>query len=350
MARAAKLAAETMPRLELGRERILAHRRRAGGLDERLPMKPESLRLAAWAGLQDSVPRAALLSICARVANAVPSSWEDPALVQTWGLRFAVYAMAVPDLPVFSISRLPEEADARRRAEKLADRLDSFLEGRRLPYGQVGHAFGINANMLRYAAETGRVLIRWDGARSPTVWMTPPPSIGPTEARIELARRFLHVLGPGTARGFGGWAGIKPPAARATFAALAPELVPVRSPIGECWILAADADSFARGEVAGAPGVRFLPSGDAYWLLWGADRALLVPDPAGRAALWTPRVWPGALLVDGEIAGTWRRSESAMTIEIWRPLTAVEREGVEAEAASLPLPGLRRVIAVRWVE
>ena len=62
----------TTARLSLTRPQILAFRRRAGGLDERLPPGQESLRRAAWAGLQDSVPRAALLSIHARVAGTGP--------------------------------------------------------------------------------------------------------------------------------------------------------------------------------------------------------------------------------------------------------------------------------------
>ncbi|MDF2754128.1 MAG: Activator of Hsp90 ATPase, partial [Gaiellaceae bacterium] len=53
--------------LDLTRAEILAYRRRVNELDERLPAGPASLRRAAWAGLQDSMPRAALLSIHARV-------------------------------------------------------------------------------------------------------------------------------------------------------------------------------------------------------------------------------------------------------------------------------------------
>src|SRR6266508_1788766 len=46
--------------LELTRSQILAFRRRATALDERLPRGRPALRRAAWAGLQDSMPRAAL--------------------------------------------------------------------------------------------------------------------------------------------------------------------------------------------------------------------------------------------------------------------------------------------------
>ena len=64
------------PRLELTRQEILAFRRRVGSLDERMPMSPESLRRAAWAGLQDSMPRAALLSLHARVEGVEPMTWD----------------------------------------------------------------------------------------------------------------------------------------------------------------------------------------------------------------------------------------------------------------------------------
>jgi hypothetical protein len=93
---------------------------------------------------------------------------------------------------------------------------------------------------------------------------------------------------------------------------------------------------------------RLLPSGDAYFLLQGADRTLLVPDAVRRSRLWTLRVWPGAVLVNGEIVGTWRRANANLTIEPWHPLSSQEREAVEAEAESLPLPGLRALLRVRW--
>ena len=89
--------------LELTRERILGFRQRAGALNERLAPGADSLRRAAWAGLQDSMPRAALLSIHARVAQTLPSAWEDPSLVQLWGLRFSVFVVPACDLAVFSL-------------------------------------------------------------------------------------------------------------------------------------------------------------------------------------------------------------------------------------------------------
>ncbi|HKX29204.1 MAG TPA: crosslink repair DNA glycosylase YcaQ family protein [Blastocatellia bacterium] len=79
----------------------------------------------------------------------------------------------------------------------------------------------------------------------------------------------------------------------------------------------------------------------------GLDRELLVPGAKHRSVLWTTRVWPGAVLVEGEIVGTWRRSSEHMTIEVWKRLSREAREAVEAEAAALPLPDLRGPIVLR---
>jgi hypothetical protein len=332
--------------LELTRDQILAFRLRAGALDERLPRGARSLRRAAWAGLTDSVPRAALLSIHARVEGTRPSTWEDRSLVHVWGPRYSTYLVPARDRGIFTLARLPDDARRRARAEDMAARVHAYLGGRRLPDGLVQRELGIG-NTIKYAAATGRVLIRWDGARSPDVWTVPAPEIEPPEARRELVRRYLHVLGPGTPKAFTAWAGIGEREARATFDDLGTALTAVRTPIGEAWILASDEPSFREppGQHAAA---RLLPSGDTYFLFWAEGRELLVPDAAQRAELWTSRVWPGAVLVAGEIVGTWRRAQADLSIQPWRRLTSAERDAVEAEARSLPLPGIEGEVVVRW--
>jgi hypothetical protein len=334
------------PRLDLTRAQILAFRRSVGALDARLPRGPDSLRAAAWAGLQDSMPRAALLSLHARVEGTEPSTWEDPSLVQLWGPRFSAYVVPKRDITAFSLGRLDESGRSRRQAQEIAARMATFLDGRRLPDREVATALGIG-NAIRYAAPTGTVLIRWEGARAPEIWTVPALQVDPGEARLELARRYLHVFGPTTPEAFAGWAGIGEAGGRAAFEALASEVTPVRTPIGDAWILASDEAAFG-AKVGPPPPARLLPSGDTYFLFWGRDRELLVLDGDRRSELWTSRVWPGAMLVDGEIVGTWRRANEKVSIQPWHRLEPREREAVEAEAASLPLPGVQGRIVVRW--
>jgi hypothetical protein len=335
-------------RLALSRPQILAFRQRAGGLVERLPLGQDSLRHAAWAGLQDSMPRGAVLSLHARVAGIGPSTWEDPSLVQSWGPRFSIFVVAARDLAVFTLGTLPDDDRGRQKAEDLAARLHAFLGGERITYGQAGRGLGLAPNSLKYAAATGTVLIRWEGARQPIVWTVPPPQVTVGEARLELARRYLHAYGPATPEAFARWSGIGRRLAIATFEALRVSLAAVRTPVGDAWILAHDEEA-CRADPEAAASVRLLPSGDAYFLLHGADRDLLVPDASHRSALWTPRVWPGGLLIGSEIAGTWRRAGRVLTVEPWRRLTQAERDELTAEAESLPLPAKDKPVTVRWV-
>ena len=334
--------------LELTRSQILAFRRRVAALDERLPRARPALRRAAWAGLQDSMPRAALLSIHARMAGTQPASWEDPSLVQIWGPRFSTYVVAKRDLAVFTLGRLPDEERLLKRAQDLAARLGAALAGTRMTHSAAARAMGENdANRLRYAASTGTVVIRGDGSRQPDIWNVPAPKMDPHEARLELARRYLQVFGPTTPEAFARWAGIGPLSAIAAFETLRKSLTPVRTPIGEAWILTRDEPLF-RAAPSPAASARLLPSGDTWFLLQGADRELLVPNERQRRALWTSRVWPGALLVEGETVGTWRRAEHVLTIQPWRRLSRTQRDAVEVEAGSLPLPGINRPMDIRW--
>jgi Winged helix DNA-binding domain len=332
-------------RLEVTREQILAFRRRVGALDERLPMGAESLRRAAWAGLQDSMPRAALLSLHARVEGVEPSTWEHPSLAQLWGPRYSAYVVPKRDFAFFSLGRLPDNAKARLRAEQMAERMHAALDGK-MTDRELGRLLGIG-NAMRYAAPTGTIAIRWDGARAPAVWTVPAPKIDAAAARRELARRYLHVFGPTGPESFARWAGISRRSGADAFASLEASLLPVRSPLGDEWLLAEDEPEVRAGETASAP-ARLLPSGDTYFLLDGAEREIVVPREDQRQRLWTPRVWPGALLVEGEIRGTWRRAQHTVRIETWTRLSRAAREAVEAEARTLPLPSLERTIEVVW--
>jgi len=340
------MAGSVGSRLRVTRHQILAFRRRVGALDERMPMGSQSLRRAAWAGLQDSMPRAALLSLHARIVGVESSTWEDPALAQLWGPRYHTYVVAKRDFALFSLGRLPDNAKSRLRAERIAERLHAHLNGTRMTDREVGRGLGIG-NSLRYAATTGTVAIRWEGARAPTVWTVVAAEVDPADARRELARRYIHIFGPATANGFARWAGISRRSASDAFASFEASLLPVRSPLGDEWLLAEDEPAIRAGETVAAP-ARLLPSGDAYFLLDGAERQLLVPREDQRQRLWTSRVWPGALLVKGEIRGTWRRAHHTVRIDAWVGLSRETRDAIEAEASALPLPGVERTIEVVW--
>ena len=326
--------------LSLTRQEILAFRRRVSSLDTRMPKSAGALRRAAWAGLQDSMPRAALLSLHARVEGIAPDALDDPSLAQLWGPRYSTYVVPKKDFALFSVGRYPDDARGRERAERFAARAHEKLAGGRMTDREIGIGNGI-----RYGGATGTLAIRWEGARAPLVWGVPRPKIDPANARRELARRYLHVFGPATAERFARWAGIARRSGVAAFESL--ELLPVRTPLGEEWLLPEDEEE-VRAPATAPAAVRLLPSGDTYFLLDGAERELLVPHAEQRSLLWTPRVWPCALLVEGEIRGTWRRAQHTLQVDTWTRLSRAARDAVVAEAAALPLPGIDRPVEVAW--
>jgi winged helix DNA-binding protein len=323
--------------LKLTRTQILAFRRRANGLDARVPYSSAALERAAHAGLQDSMPRAALLSLHARVDGVESDVLEDPALIQLWGPRYNTYAVAKRDFALFSLGRYPDDAKGRARADLMAKLLREHLGGA---------AFDFHPNRFKYAATTGTVAIRWEGARAPKIWMVPAPKIDPADATRELARRYLHIFGPTSATSFDRWAGISRRAGATAFASLADELIPVRTPLGDEWLLTSDEQAIR--DTFPSATTRLLPSGDAYFLLDRTERTILLPRAEHRAQLWTARVWPGALLVDGEVRGVWRRGQHKVDVDTFGKLSRAQRDAVEAEAANLPLPALEREIVVQW--
>ena len=183
----------TSSRIDLTRAQILAFRRHIGALDERLPSGRRSLRRAAWAGLQDSMPRAALLSIHARVEGTAPSTWADPSLAQLWGPRFSAYVVAERDFALFSLGRWPDDVKGRRVAEDVAARLHAHLGGRRMGYGQPGTARRIPtaSGMPHRPARCG------SGGRRPASDLTVlPPDIGRATAsssRAGIPRSVRHA-------------------------------------------------------------------------------------------------------------------------------------------------------------
>ena len=336
--------------LPIVRENVLGFRQHATYLDRRLPRA--RLVDAAFAGLQDSSPRSALLALHARVQGVSPSSWEDPRLVQVWGPRGAVYVVPRRDVAVFTLGRSPRDPLFAAEVRGAAEKTERAFRTRqmRLGKGPSDRALGLNFRDLRITSMTGKVRIVWDGAR--TSWrIVEPPRESAERARLELARRFLRSVGPSTPEEFawwsGGWAGSfgsptrgEHSDAQQTFRALENELIEVDLGGRRRWALRTDRHTLERA--VPVESVRLLPAGDPY--LASADRALLVPKPRLRSELWPKSVWPGALLVNGEIVGVWRRQVGRVTVRAWRPVEPEVKEILQGEVSSMPIESARKTI------
>jgi hypothetical protein len=334
--------------LRVSAERVFRYRARATHLDTKLSGE-DALAAAAWGGQQDTIPRAGLMALHARVDGTDPDSWEDPSLVQIWFRAGADYIVPRADVGVFTLGCYPRDPGLAALLERTADAVHRATGGavtrvRELPAELVQQR---NA-ALRQTSATGRVLIRWNAS---DIWVVPVerPAMDVDEARLELARRFLHWFGPATVRELGRWTGEKPRDARLTWDGLACELLEVTveedSPEPR-WMLDRDVPSLMAAEPI--QGVRLLPPSDPFLRL---NRELLVPDPDRRRRVLpeigqSPGYAPGAILVDGRVAGVWQRQAGRVRLAPFDPLSKAVAEAVEEQARSMPIRG--GITSVRW--
>ncbi|MBO0826979.1 MAG: winged helix DNA-binding domain-containing protein [Streptosporangiales bacterium] len=285
---------------------------------------------AAFAGLQVTASRDALLGLHARVESCAPAAWEDPGLIQTYSPRAAVYVLPKRDLGVFTVGRLPLDPDARARIDRLASRVRARLDG--------GEVRGAQLPDVRPACASGRIAVRWTTSAL-YVRELPRPDVDEDAARLELCRRHVHAFGPTTPAAFAWWAGVPGRDARRTRSDLAGELTQVELDGRRAWILAADEPAVRRAEPM--VGVRLLVAPDLRLL--GQDRTGLFVGPGlAQHSPAQDTYHPNGLLVDGRVGPARGRVDVRAT----EPLPTATRDAVVAEALSLPVPGVEMSVRV----
>jgi hypothetical protein len=338
----ARLGAEPPPEpnaLQVDAWRVFAYRAHAMYLDRRIA----SLTDAAYAGLQDSAPRSALLSLHARVENVEPSSWEHPSLAQIWFRLGADYVVPRAGLGVFTLGTMPRDRDQAAALNELGDMVVRALGGKTMRTRDVDVDLP-NPMLIRASNVSGKVNIRWD-ARTTEVVPVGVPSIDPEDARLELARRFLHWLGPAGPAHLARWAAVPKKDALATWDAIRAELVPVDFDGRGRWILASDEKRLSDAQAANV--VRLLPMGDPYLYLDTAGAPKdpeLAPDVTQRLI----NSLAGRVLLDGELVGSWGRVQADVTIFPWVDLSEKDRDRIAAEAMTFEVP-MGRQVRLRWL-
>lgn len=142
-------------------------------------------------------------------------------------------------------------------------------------------------------------------------WRRPEGPGHPVEV-AGLVTAAVHVFGPVTTADLAAWIGTSAGALRP--AVDAADLATVRVEGRRAWVVRDRLEVLA--DPPSPPDLRLLPAFDP--LLSARDRALLVPDPPRRRALWPALGQPGAVLVGTEVLGTWRprASGGALTLEV----------------------------------
>ncbi|MBX9247063.1 AlkZ family DNA glycosylase [Actinotalea ferrariae] len=336
-------------------------------------------------GVQDTGPDGAAWALALRGAP-LGARTSTPELALAWTVRGAPHVYRRAELPDVARALVPlSESDARKRVadaskplrEAGIDVTDALVEiGRHMR--RIVTAPTVKGEMsTRLTAAVSEPYLRWctacrathlyelpfrlaalhaglelePGTSPPVLGRVPswpaghldrfaetvrtPPAERGVPDHLDLVRAYLRLLGP--ARPADVAAYLDAPAAdvRRRWAELGDELVEVDVEGERRWA-AADADTDADG--GGSSGVvRLLGPFDL--LLQAKDRELLVPNQAARKELWPVLGRPGAVVLDGEVVGTWRPRASGgrlrVEVRAWAPWTPAVEQAVDTEAERL---------------
>lgn len=348
-------------------------------------------------GVQDTGPDGARWALVVRGVDA--PAWPD-GLALAWTLRGGPHAYRRTDLPEVARALVPmSEGDAAKRVFDAAKPLREAGIGLAQAWVKVAraHARTVTEPMVKGEVSTRLTALlpepyrRWcrpcqavhlyeQTFRLPALHAglelepgTSPPVLAPvagwpTEhldrfeetvatpfgergvpAHLDPVRGYLRLLGPARPADVAAYLDAPSADVRQRWAELAAadEIAEVDVDGERRWVLTEDLDRLlATGTGttgSGAPGgadagsVRLLAPFDPW--LQARDRELLVPDAARRAQLWPVLGRPGAVLVDGEVVGTWRPRASGRRLTVvtdpWVPWDAVVQRGVDREVARL---------------
>jgi hypothetical protein len=162
----------------------------------------------------------------------------------------------------------------------------------------------------------------------PVPGLRPAPRVAP---RFDVVRGYLRLLGPATPKLVAEYLDAPVTEVRARWPADVVEVSVAGQPR---WVLAGDEPALAAERVRVT---RLLGPFDLF--LQARDRPLLVDDRARAKALWPVLGRPGAVLIDGEVAGLWRPRKSgaalAVQVQLWSRASARVRSAVAEQAERL---------------
>lgn len=323
-----------MATIELDRGRVLAHR--AVVQDLTGPAGDVAARPLLGLGVQDTPPGSGHIALAARASRSAPPVTELLAeggpLAVVMAARGAPHVVARSQLPLLAAALFPLDEREGAEVEEVAQAMRAIVDGPVISRPALSRALNDKvADSLRswcdrcaarhvreglFRKATLQAGLELDpAATSPTTFRPSGarPSGGPDrqEALAELARRYLHVTGVATPADLAAWLGDKPGKVRAAWTLIAQELTPCTVAGKRRWALTSDLES-----LTSAPrpvGANLLAPSDPYLL---GDRALVVPERDHQRQLWRAVANPGAILLDGEIAGTWRHRRSGRQLHV----------------------------------
>ncbi len=259
----------------------------------------------------------------------VEAACDAGEIVRSWPLRGTLHLVAADDLGwmlELTASRALASAAARRaalgitgadvdRARAIA--VDALAGRRTMPREALLAAFdtaGVSTrgqrgyHLLWYLAQTGTLVLGASDGRGQTFalledWVSDPRRLDRDEALGELTLRYYRSHGPATVRDLVRWSGLTVRDVRSGLAIAGSRLASVELE-GVTYHLAPETL-----DLAAPPGrVHLLPGFDEYLLGYGDRTAALAPEHAAAIVPGGNGMFKPTIVVDGEVAGTWRRT------------------------------------------
>jgi hypothetical protein len=345
------------------RSQVLGFRVRAQQLDRAYGEVADTAVLDI--GVQDSGPDGAMWALAVRGVDV--SALSPTLLVKAWTVRAAPHLYRRKDLPSVAAAIEPfSDADAGKRifdASKplkaagisnlaaldavaatmravvtapmakgdVSSRVAALMDPPYLRFCRACNATHLYEMPFRLAALRAGLELRPD--TSPPVLQPMPgfTAASKTSPRHDVVRAYLRLLGPATEKHVADYLDAPVKDVKARW----PEDTVQVSVDGEPrWLLAQDQDALVADRTKAT---RLLGPFDLF--LQAKDRPLLIDDPVKAKALWPVLGRPGAVLLDGEIAGLWRPRKSGknlrVRIELWGKLSAPVRAAVTGQAERL---------------
>ncbi|WP_323101521.1 winged helix DNA-binding domain-containing protein [Intrasporangium sp. YIM S08009] len=165
-------------------------------------------------------------------------------------------------------------------------------------------------------------------------WVPHSRKLSREEALATMAERYVRSHGPVTEKDLAGWL-LKPLGLTREALALVEDRLVREEVDGQVWLSHADASESSN--LLGHSGVHLLPQWDEFLLGYKSRDVTLPSEHFHRVVPGRNMVFKPTLVVDGEVAGTWRRAASGrrtmLDVSPFVPLNGVTRRGLEQAAA-----------------
>jgi hypothetical protein len=319
-------------------------------------------RLVSWLGAVQAQDFAGAkwslgLRLPGRTDADIEQAIADKSVVRTWPMRGTLHFVAAADVRWMlqlltprvvagSKSRLQglglDEAAVSRSYKAMTQALQGGRQVMRKEVMAVLERAGISTagqrgyHLLWRAAQAGLICQGCMNGKQQTFtlldeWVPPSRALTRDEALAEIARRYFTSHGPATLQDFLWWTGLAAVDARAGIEMAKSQLIQETVAGKACWMSPTIPTARDR-----SPTAYLLPGFDEY-LLGYRDRSAVL------AARHAPRIAPGAngvfnptIVIDGQVAGTWKRTFKKSTVTIalspFASLTEAKRRAVAVAA------------------